>query len=114
MFIMKKPSIYRKVNDADFEKIVLQEKKNAVVVFGKESMGGIALLHTIFESLAFQFQKIHFLHIDLAQSQLGEKYGVQNSVITIFFKDGVPFDYLTRMISKAEFKQKCQQLIQSS
>lgn len=106
-----KPSLYQKVRDEDFNEIVLDKKLPAVVIFASETMGGIALLHIIMESLSMEYAYIYFFFIDVKKSGLAAQYICNSKVITFFFKNGAPINHQIGLTSKKELKKNIELLL---
>jgi len=102
---MVKPSRYQQVADRDFEKIVLQTKNPAVVVFGTESMGGISMLHLVMEDLAPCYTKLYFLFLDTSTSAFRNKFPGFGKILTIFFQNGNIVYCLSGLTSKSKLRE---------
>lgn len=101
------------VDDSNFDEVVLQGGKPAVVDFWAPWCGPCRMIAPIIDTMAEKFEgKVNILKCDVDESaDAPAKYGVRNIPTLLFFKDGELVDRIVGAVSQAEIENKINSLI---
>ena len=105
---MTHPINYKKITDDDFEKVVIEERKPSVLVFGAEWSGNSEIMDSMMERVSQEFNsEIHFFKVDLDEhSEISRFFGVHTVPTTILIKDGEVVDFIKGFIPAKKIRQK--------
>jgi len=101
------------VNDSNFDEIVLNSNKPAVVDFWAPWCGPCRMIGPIIEELAAEYEgKVVIAKCDVDSSeQVPVKYGIRNIPTILFIKDGVLKDKIVGSTTKSAIVSKINSLM---
>ncbi|MCB0284703.1 MAG: thioredoxin [Calditrichae bacterium] len=99
---------YVVLNDANFEKEVLNSDIPVVVDFWAEWCAPCRIIAPLVDELASEYQgKIKVGKMDVDQNpQSSMNYGIRSIPTLLFFKDGKPVDQLLGAVPKGQIEEK--------
>lgn len=101
------------VNDTNFEELVLNAGKPALVDFWAEWCGPCKMMLPIVEEVATEYaDKLVVAKVDVDNCQaIAMKYGIRNIPTILFFKDGVVVDKQVGAVQKSALIAKVESVI---
>jgi thioredoxin 1 len=101
------------VNENNFDEIVLQSNKLALLDMWAEWCGPCKLIHPIMKELANDYaEQIVVTSVDVETSpSLTGRYRVRNIPTVLFFKDGNVVDKIVGAVPKAKFIEKIEKYL---
>ena len=95
-----------KVNNQNFEEIVLKSEKLVVVDFFATWCGPCQMLSPVLEELSKEITEATIIKVDVDEApELAEKYGVYSIPNVVMIKDGKEVDRFVGFSSKAAVEQ---------
>lgn len=95
-----------KVNNQNFEEIVLKSEKLVVVDFFATWCGPCQMLSPVLEELSKEITEATIVKVDVDEApELAEKYGVYSIPNVVMIKDGKEVDRFVGFSSKAAVEQ---------
>lgn len=103
----------QKVNESNFDEIVLKSDKPVLVDLWAEWCGPCKMIHPIMEEMATEFEgKAIMTSMDVeANSNLTAKYRIRNIPTVLFFKNGEVVDKQVGAVPKAKFISRLEPLL---
>ncbi len=101
------------ITDQNFEELVLNSNKPALVDFWAEWCGPCRMIGPVVEELAQEYEGkaiIGKVNVD-NNSEISAKYGIRNIPTILFFKDGKEVDKQVGVVPKDTLAEKIDSLI---
>lgn len=101
------------LNEANFQKEILEEQSLALVDFYTDWCGPCKMVAPIIKELAAEYEgklKVGKLNVEEAQG-IATRYSIMSVPTFLFFKDGKVAEQAVGAISKQQFKQKIDSLL---
>jgi len=112
---MKENANYTVLNDANFQREVLESPKPVLVEFGAQWCGTCHIIAPIIEDLASAFEeqiKVCKMDVD-AHERVSHGYGIQDLPTLLFFKNGQVVDHIVGAVPKNVIAAKIDGLLKT-
>jgi len=108
--------IYQEITEEKFRQLLEKGSLTGVVVFASDWTGGAALLHSLMEKLAREYQATNTQFCSLNPERapkIAEEFRTNGHLTVFFFRQSVLVDQIVGMPSKNALRQKVEELIKS-
>ena len=101
------------VTDANFEEIILNSDKPAIVDFWAEWWAPCKMIAPVLDELAEEFDgTVKFTKLDVDSTPTSTaKYGIRGIPAILIFKDGAPVDQIVGAVPKSAVKERIESAI---
>lgn len=103
---------FKKLSDMDFEKVIIREKKPAILVFGADWSGSSSMMDNIMERISEDLEaQIQIYRVDIeGQTDISNFFGIQTVPTTVMLKDGEVVDLIKGLIPASRMRSKIKEI----